>query len=102
MKIHLLTEGQTAVRLDYRNLPDLDDLMVEIARFQDWEDSKWEWDEDEPTRIASDAEPRWQWTKISPCWCGEHGWHWDSRSVPDEKDLLADRPRGKFVAMEWY
>lgn len=101
MKVHLLTEGQVAVRLDYKNLPDLDDLMVEVLRAQDWEDQHWDWEDDEPSRITSVSEPMWQWTKTSPCWCGEHGWHWDSRRVPDEKDLLDDRPKGRFVAMEW-
>lgn len=118
MKIHMLTEGQIAVRLDYRNLPDLDMLMLDI--WQEYDDATWsrygdpEEDDDRPTRIPGDAEPAWQWTKISPCHCGEHGWHWDSRSatswpkrwldagnVEGEPDMIADRPRGRFIALEW-
>lgn len=118
MKIHQLTEGQIAVRLDYRNLPDLDMLMLDIWRERD-DETGYRYgdpseDDDEQTRFATQREPDWQWTKISPCYCGEHGWHWDSRSavtwpkrqvdaglVEGEPDMIADRPRGRFIAMEW-
>ena len=118
MKIYMLAEGQIAVRLDYRNLPDLDMLMLDIwAQYAD-ETACWIGDptegDDEPTRFAPHVEPEWQWAKISPCSCGEHGWHWDPRSaerwpqrlldaglVEGEPDMMIDRPRGRFVALEW-
>jgi hypothetical protein len=107
-KIHILTEGQVAVRLDWRHLPDLDDLMVEVVREQGmWDGSAYWWaEDDEPTQIrpgGPNPEPEWQWTRISPCGgnCGEHGWHWDSRRIPDGKDLIEDRPPRRFVALEW-
>jgi hypothetical protein len=101
-RIHSLIEGQIAVRFDYKNLPDLDDLMLEIAREVDDERWGWMFEDDTPTRFAQSDEPlRWEWTKISPCWCGEHGWHWDSRKVPDDKDWLADRPKGRFLSIQW-
>lgn len=102
-RIHALIEGQVAVRLDWRKLPDLDDLMLDILQERiDSGDDYIYIDDDEPTTFNSTPEPDWQWTKISPCWCGEHGWHWDSRRVPDEKDLIEDRPRYRFIAMEWF
>jgi len=118
VKIHLLTEGQIAVRLDYRDLPDLDMLMLDVWKEYDaegpWRFGNPDEDSDAPTRIPGGAEPAWQWTKISPCFCGEHGWHWDSRSavawpkrlldaglVEGEPDMIADRPRGRFIALEW-
>lgn len=118
MKIHMLTEGQIAVRLNYRDLPDLDMLMLNIWQEHDDETGYRYGDpaegDDEPTRFAVQSEPEWQWVKISPCHCGEHGWHWDSRSAIDwprreleaglvegEPDMLIDRPRGRFVAVEW-
>lgn len=122
MKIHLLTEGQIAVRLDYRDLPDLDTLMLNIWQEHDDETGYRYGDptegDDEPTRFAAQSEPDWQWVKISPCHCGEHGWHWDARSAEHwpraglgvaadlptrqgEPDLIADRPKGKFIAIEW-
>ena len=100
-----LIEGQVTVRLDYRHLPDLDMLMLDIWHELDEDRSirygDPEPDQDDPTQIDPVSEPVWQWVKISPCWCGEHGWHWDSHRVTDEQDLLADRPKGKFIAMEW-
>lgn len=118
VKVHHLTEGQLGVRLDYRDLPDLDMLMLDI--WQDYDNEHGyhygdpDADDDEPTRFAEQREPHWQWTKISPCFCGEHGWHWDSRSaetwprrqleaglVEGEPDMLIDRPKGRFIALEW-
>jgi hypothetical protein len=118
MKVYLLDEGQKGVRLDRDTLPDLDMLMLDIWRDIDNETEFRYGDPDEesdhPTRFAQDAEPAWQWTKMSPCYCGEHGWHWDSRSadtwpkrhldaglVEGEPDMIADRPKGRFIALEW-
>lgn len=118
-RIHrLLDDGQIAVRLDYNRLPDLDDLMLDIWKDQD--ESEYARlgnpcpEDDAPTAFHRYSEPAWQWAKISPCFCGEHGWHWDSRSaerwtqrqldaglMDGEPDLLVDRPRGRFIAMEW-
>lgn len=114
-RFYRLDEGQIAVRLDRDHLPDLDALMLDLAQWLDDETGGWQWeDNDNPTRIPGDREPAWQWAKISPCWCGEHGWHWDARSavawpkrhldaglVTGEPDMIADRPKGRFIAMEW-
>jgi hypothetical protein len=118
MKIQTLDEGQIVVRLDYRNLPDLDMLMLDVWQHLDDETGYRYGDpsevDDAPTHFAALGEPEWQWAKISPCYCGEHGWHWDSRSavewpkrqieaglVEGEPDMIADRPRGRFIALEW-
>lgn len=101
-RVHvLMDEGEVAVRLDYKHLPDLDDLMLRIAEYVDDEDGGWRYEEDEPTAFRYGGEPVWEWAKTSPCWCGEHGWHWDARRVPDDLDLLEDRPKGRFIAMQW-
>lgn len=98
MKIHHLVEGDVGVRIDKDHLPDLDDLMLDVVR----EEMDYLWFDDDPTVIdAHQTEPEWQWVRISPCFCGEHGWHWDSRRVPDDKDLLEDRPARRFVALHW-
>ena len=116
MKVYLLDEGQCAVRIDYQNLPDLDMLMLDIWQDVDSERAFRFGDtpDDEPTKFAAESEPEWQWSKISPCFCGDHGWHWDSRSavtwpkrqldaglVEGEPDMIADRPPRRFVALEW-
>ena len=118
MRVQTLNEGQVVVRLDYRVLPDLDMLMLDIWQYLDDETgcrygNPCESDDD-PTSFAVTAEPAWQWAKISPCYCGEHGWHWDARSAESwpkrqieaglaegEPDMIVDRPRGRFIAMEW-
>lgn len=104
--IRRLMEGQVLARLDWRDLPDLDDLALEVLASPDEADGLWwEWEDDYPTRIsggdhptANAGEARVGWFRTSPCWCGEHGWHLDA--------LGDDRPqtpagRGAFMGVEW-
>lgn len=98
LRVHELIEGQVTARINWRDLPDLDDLLLEIARDIEWEHQTW--DDDEPTRISDTREAEFQWAKISPCFCGEHGWHWDERRVDPEKPLEEHPPR-RFLALSW-
>lgn len=103
MRLHRLMDGEVVARVDWRELPDLDDLaldvLAEIASDAfDAHDGMMldEWADDEPTRIAWGGAARVDWRRTSPCWCGEHGWHMD-RLAPGD----AERPLRAFLAIEW-
>ena len=105
-RLILLDEGQLLARIDKHNLPDLDDVLLEMADGAIDEGMYWMEDVhelDEPTRLTSAdvryAEASVRHRRISPCFCGDHGWHLDS--VHEDEDGMPDRKsgRGAFLAV---
>lgn len=102
-RLYVLDEGQVVARIDKRELPDLDDVLLEMlagaldegayfieeGQFEDW-----------PSRLGMVSEASVRHRRISPCYCGDHGWHmdWvheDENGMPDCADS-----RGAFLAVE--
>lgn len=94
-RIASLDEGGIFARLDKHVLPDLDGVlfeMVEHRRDEDyWVDDDWQ--DDLPTRIAYGEEAHVRHLRISPCHCGDHGWHIDT--VHEDEDGMPDRADGR-------
>lgn len=99
-RIEVLDEGGIFARIDKHILPDLDDVLFEMAEYlrdrNDW--TVLDWDDDLPTRVGN-GEPTIGHHRISPCWCGDHSWHIDP--VHEDEDGMPDRPsgRGAFLAV---
>ncbi len=105
-RLEVLDEGQVFARIDKHDLPDLDQVVLEIyaglvasGSMASLEDDQWD---DEPTRISTwdgGREARVSHRRISPCFCGDHGWHLDS--VHEDENGMPDRPdgRGAFLAV---
>jgi len=105
-RLMVLDEGQIVARIDKNTLPDLDDVLLEMIDGAVDEGMSWledVYEDDEPTRLTSAderyAEARVNHRRISPCFCGDHGWHIDS--VHEDEDGMPDRPngRGAFLAV---
>lgn len=93
-RIASLDEGGIFARLDKHVLPDLDDVLFEMLEHRRDEDY-WigdDWEDDVPTRIAR-GEADVRHLRISPCYCGDHGWHIDT--VHEDEDGMPDRKDGR-------
>lgn len=103
-RLYVLDEGQVVARIDKHNLPDLDDLALEVLDAAIDEGAWWledvEWD-DAPTRITSGSEPVIRHRRISPCSCGDHSWHMDWVSEDENGMPNGTDARGSFLAVEW-
>lgn len=96
-RIAPLDEGGIFARIDKHELPDLDDVLLEMLIDAHSEPIYWaegdQWD-DVPTRfMSSQQEADVRHLRISPCFCGEHGWHIDT--VHEDEDGMPDRPSGR-------
>lgn len=107
-RLMVLDEGQVVARVDKHLLPDLDEVLLEMYSeiVKDPHGQMYwladEQEEDHPTRITSSTwalEARVNHRRISPCFCGDHGWHLDS--VHEDESGMPDRPdgRGAFLAV---
>lgn len=107
-KLWPIEESGPLVRMDSRNMPDLDDLMLEIlqhAELRDVLSDDWQWvmeGEDVPTRIPTGykREPEVGWFRTNPCVCGE-GHTFDLAGVPvgDDGKPVGRGARGAFMAV---
>lgn len=90
-----LDEGGIFARIDKHVLVDLDEVlleMVEHRRYEGWVEDDWE--QDFPTRISlTPQEADVRHLRISPCYCGDHGWHIDT--AHEDEDGMPDRPDGR-------
>lgn len=99
-RIASLDEGGIFARIDKHELPDLDDVLLEMVEHRR-DEEEWgyfDWQDDIPTRVGY-GEATVGHHRISPCWCGDHGWHIDP--VHEDQDGMPDRPsgRGAFLAV---
>jgi hypothetical protein len=99
-RIETLDEGGIFARIDKHVLPDLDDVLLEMIEHRRYQDGWDDWDdEDQPTMISRTAEATVKHKRISPCFCGDHGWHLDW--VHEDEEGMPDRSdgRGAFLAV---
>ena len=101
-RIAMLDEGQIFARIDKHELPDLDAVLLEMLEYAaDETDSSFYWaiEDDEPTRLGMAGQASVKHRRISPCSCGDHGWHLDW--VREDEDGMPNRSdgRGAFLAV---
>lgn len=102
-KLYVLDEGQIVARIDKRVLPDLDAVLLEMLTGALDEGAYFienDHEDDLPTRLGVPGEARVRHRRISPCFCGDHGWHMDW--VSEDENGTPNRPdaRGAFLAVE--
>lgn len=92
------------VRIDKHNLPDLDDLMLDILADQDtqMEVRFWWYDEDPATSVprASAGEAEVGFYRKNPCACGDgHGFDLGYVSMDDDGKPVGKAARGAFMGV---
>lgn len=101
-RLYVLDEGQIVARIDKRELPDLDDVLLEMlagavdegANFI--EDDLWD---DIPSRLGMPGQADVRHRRISPCFCGDHGWHMDWVREDEDGMPSGSDGRGAFLAV---
>lgn len=119
-KIWHMEDSGPLARIDHRNLPDLDDLMLELAAWSITEDPEYFGDDrftyvdyngveragggDRPTRVASGydrgGEAKVGWMRTNPCTCGgEHSFDLVEVTTEDGARPDGKAGRGTFMAV---
>lgn len=101
-RIASLDEGGMFARIDKHTLVDLDEVLFEMVEHRRDEDywTEEDWQDDRPTVLSfQQPEADVRHLRISPCYCGDHGWHIDTahedeNGMPDRKD-----GRGAFLGV---
>lgn len=110
MKLWGIEDSGPLVRVDHHNLPDLDDLMLDMLAHPDLADQlhdDWEWvteGEDPVTRIpgAYNHEAMVGWYRTNPCICGEgHRFDMDTVNSDDDGRPLGKAARGAFMGVHF-
>ncbi|MDR6691355.1 hypothetical protein J2X55_002267 [Microbacterium sp. 1154] len=110
MKLWGIEDSGPLVRIDHHNLPDLDELMLDVLMHPDMRDQledDWSWvteGEDVPTRFAGAYKPEAMvgWYRTNPCTCGEeHSFDMGSVDSDDDGLPVGKAARGAFMAVHF-
>lgn len=90
------------IKIDKHNLPDLDDLMLDVLATLSFEtEMRWDWEDDAVTRIAGDwSEASVGFYRKNPCACGDgHGFDLGYVGMDDEGKPVGKAARGAFMGV---
>lgn len=114
MKFWRIEEAGGLVRIDRHNLPDLDDLMLDVLMHpevrerleEQWEEQTWPGDEEDRATAVPDCD-RWYggeavigFYRTNPCTCGEeHSFDMASVDMSEDGEPTGRGARGSFMAV---